>query len=290
MNSMTGFGRGEASNGALTVVVEAKSVNNRFRDLAVRVPREYNVLEARIHQVLRDAIHRGRVEVGVRRTSAEGPTRVVPDLALAEQYRRAIVEVAKKLQRDAGEVPLATILAQPGVLSATDVESDALSEWDLCAVALQAALADLAAMRMNEGEALGADLRRHLDDMLHLVAEITEASEGVAERIRARLAERLNRLVGERVEPSRLAVEAAILADKADISEELTRLRSHADQFAPLLTATEPVGRKLDFLLQEMNREVNTIGAKAAEHPVSARVVELKSVLERMREQAANVE
>lgn len=290
MNSMTGFGRGEASNGSVTVVVEIKTVNNRFRDLQVRVPREYNVLEPRVLNVLRDGVQRGRVEAMVRRSSTEGATRVVADLALVDQYRRAMLDIARRVQRDANEIPLAAILSQPGVLVAGEAEADALAEWDLCEVAIQSALNDLAQMRATEGVALALDLRKNLDILLRLCAEVAESAEGVAQRIQQRLEERLARLMHDRVDPGRLAQEVAILADKSDISEEIARLESHCEQFSQALVADDPVGRKLDFLLQEMNREINTIGSKAAEHPIAARVVEMKSVLERMREQAANVE
>jgi uncharacterized protein (TIGR00255 family) len=290
MNSMTGFGRGEASNGSVTVVVEIKTVNNRFRDLQVRVPREYNVLEPRVLNVLRDGVQRGRVEAMVRRSSTEGATRVVADLALVDQYRRAMLEIARRVQRDASEIPLSAILSQPGVLVAGEAEADALAEWDLCEVAIQAALDDLTQMRATEGVALANDLQKNLDLLLRLCAEVAESADGVADRIRQRLEERLARVMHDRVDPGRLAQEVAILADKSDISEEIARLKSHCEQFAQALVADDPVGRKLDFLLQEMNREINTIGSKAAEHPIAARVVEMKSVLERMREQAANVE
>lgn len=290
MNSMTGFGRGEASNGAVSVVAEIKTVNNRFRDVQVRVPREYYVLEPRVVQTLRDGVQRGRVEVVIRRSSMEGVTRIVPETGLAEQYQRAAIEVAKRLGRDPSEITLPWILSQPGVLVATEHEPDALREWDLCEVALQAALEDLSRMRETEGSALCLDLRRHLHELMRLRSEVETVSEGVAERLRQRLSDRVLRLVGDRIDPYRLAQEAALLAEKADVSEELARLGSHCDQFEQALDAGEPVGRKLDFLLQEMNREINTIGSKAAEHPISARVVEMKSVLERMREQAANVE
>ena len=289
MKSMTGFGRAEASNGNLTLVVEMKSVNNRFRDVQVRLPREYNVLEPRAQNLLRESVHRGRVDVMVRRSSSEGASRIVPDLALVEQYRKAVAEVANRLQVDA-IAPLDFILAQPGVLMTADADPDALAEWDLLETALLAAAEDLDRMRSTEGEALRIDLERHLTEALRLHAEIASHAEGIAERLRARLEERLLRLLADRLDPNRLTQEAAVLADKADIAEELSRFNSHCDQFAEALNAAEPVGRRLDFLLQEMNREVNTIGSKAAEHAVSTRVVDLKTTLERLREQAQNVE
>ncbi len=290
MHSMTGFGRGESTNGNVTVVVELRTVNNRFRDVQVRAPREYSVLEPRVLALLRDGVQRGRLDATVRRTSLEGATRIVVDHALVDQYRLAFADLARRVQRDAAEVPLASYLAQPGVLVAQEAEADPLSEWDVLEPALHAALGDLTAMRAAEGRALAADLRRHLDDLLRLRAEVESVSEGLAERIRQRLEERVVRMIGDRVDPARVAMEAAVLADKADVSEELARLESHASQFGDALVAPDAVGRKLDFLLQEMNREVNTLGSKAAEHPISSRVVDMKSVLERMREQAANVE
>ena len=290
MNSMTGFGRGEATAGGTSVVVEIKSVNNRFRDVQIRVPREYNPFESRINNLVKDAVQRGRLEVAVRRSCMEGATRVVADHRMIEQYRFAIADAAKRLQRDPAEVPLAFILGQPGVLIATDNDADALAEWELVEGSVAGALADLATMRATEGRALAKDLDKHLAEMRRLCAEIDVAMRGVAERLQARLIERVSRLVGDRLDPSRLAQEAAVLADKSDVSEELARLGSHADQFGDALILDEPVGRKLDFVLQEMHREVNTLGSKTTEQAVSTRVVDLKSVLERMREQVANVE
>ena len=290
MNSMTGYGRGEASNGDVTVVVELKSVNNRFRDLNVRMPRGYLVLESRVQQTLRDSFQRGRVDVFVRRSAVEGGPSVQADPVLAERYYRAMAQVAKRLARQDDDIPLASVLAQPGVLTAAEAETDALAEWNIVETALQAALADFLQMRGTEGTALKADLRSHLDDLQRLWAEVEACTDGITERLHARLEERLSRMLADKVDPSRLAQEAAVLADKADVSEELARLRSHFKQFSDALEASEPVGRKLEFLVQELNREINTIGSKAAEHPISARVVEMKSVLERIREQAANVE
>lgn len=290
MRSMTGFGRGEATNGHVTVVVELKSVNNRFKDVQLRVPREYNVFEPRLAGLLRDGISRGRLDAFVRRTGVEGGMRVVVDLGLVDQYRRAIADVARRLQRDTGDIDVAQILGQPGVLTTIEADPDVTGEWDLVVTAAEGALADLNTMRDTEGRAMEADLRRHLDELRRLREEVSLAADGVAERLRKKLTDRLQRLIGDRVDPSRLVQEAAILADKADVAEELARLGSHADQFAEAFVASDAVGRKLDFLLQEMNREINTLGSKSAEHPISARVVELKTVLERMREQAANVE
>lgn len=290
MNSMTGYGRGEATNGDISVVVEIKTVNNRFRDVNLRVPREYLVLEPRVNKSLKDAIQRGRVDVYVSRTAVESGQTVHADPVLAEHYLRAATAVAQRLQRLDEGLPLSWLLAQPGVLTTTERERDALSEWDVVSTALDAALAELAEMRAAEGAALAVELRGLVDQLLAGRAAIVAASADLTDRLHQRLNERVRKLLGDRVDPYRLAQEAALLADKADITEEVARLSSHCDQLLAALHADEPVGRRLEFLVQELHREVNTIGSKAAEHAVANQVVEMKSVIERLREQAANVE
>ncbi|MFM2246318.1 MAG: hypothetical protein RL071_2392 [Pseudomonadota bacterium] len=290
MNSMTGYGRGEATNGDISVVVEIKTVNNRFRDVNLRVPREYLVLEPRVNKTLKDAIQRGRVDVYISRTAVESGQTVRPDPILAEHYLRAATAVAQRLQRLDEPLPLTWLLAQPGVLTTTERERDALSEWDVVSTALDAALSELAEMRAAEGGALAIELRGLVDQLLLGRAAILAASADLTDRLHQRLSERVRKLLGDRIDPYRLAQEAALLADKADITEEVARLSSHCDQLLASLDAVEPIGRRLEFLVQELHREVNTIGSKAAEHAVATQVVEMKSVIERLREQAANVE
>ena len=290
MNSMTGYGRGEATNGGVTVVVELKSVNNRFRDINVRMPREYMVLEPRVVGAVKAQVSRGRVDVYIRRSATESNQTVHADPVLAERYLVAVRAVAQRLQLPADNVQLDAILNQPGVLSLREVEADALTEWEVVETALQAAVEQLIEMRGVEGKALRADLLTHLSALERKHIEVSKQTRGLVERLHTRLEERLQRLLSDRFDPGRIAQEAAVLADKADVSEELARLVSHFSQFRSALDATEPVGRRLEFLVQEMNREVNTLGSKSAEHPVSAAVVDMKSVLERVREQAANVE
>ena len=290
MLSMTGYGRGEATNGDVSLVIEVKTVNNRFRDVNVRLPREYMVLEQRIVAAVKQAVRRGRVDVFVRRSATESNQLVHADPVLAERYLRAVKSVAQRLQLPAEKIDLQSILEQPGVLSLREAEADALSEWEVVETALQAALDELVLMRRNEGEALRADLHGHLAQLQTHHTAVSSQIDGLTKRIHSRLEQRLQRLLGDRLDPARLTHEAAVLADKADVSEELARLVSHFSQFRLALGSEDAVGRRLEFLVQEMNREVNTLGAKAAEHPVSAAVVDMKSVLERVREQAANVE
>ena len=283
---MTGYGRGEARNGGVSIVVGLRSVNNRFRDVQLRTPREYLALESRLASRVKGAISRGRIDVFVHRTAAGAPSQVVVDAGLVEQLRVAIVPVA------GGEpVPLGFLLEQPGVLRVEEAVVEADAEWPLLAEAVDAAVEGLRAMRRAEGQALHDDLSAHLQELSGLVAEVETVAEGVALRVRDRLLARLKALEVEH-DPQRVAQEVALLADKADVQEELARLQSHVGQAEQALASPEreAVGRQLEFLVQEMNREVNTIGAKAVDHPVSQRVVAMKTVLERMREQAANVE
>ncbi|MDG1483270.1 MAG: YicC family protein [Myxococcota bacterium] len=290
MNSMTGYGRGEASNGDVSVVIEMRSVNNRFRDIQIRLPRAYMVLESRIQKIMKPRINRGRVEIFVKRSAVESGQTISADPILAERYHAAMSAVAKRLTRDPDRIPLETLLKQPGVLTLSESEPDALVEWTLVSTALESACDELLSMRATEGAELFNDLKQHLDQIRSLRREVEEHCEGINTRLHARLTARITRLIGDRIEPSRLAAEAAVLADKADVSEELARILSHCSQFSQVMTEDNPIGRKMDFLTQELNREINTIGSKSAEHPISHRVVEMKSVLERIREQAANVE
>jgi uncharacterized protein (TIGR00255 family) len=290
MNSMTGYGRGEATNGDVSVIVEMRSVNNRFRDIQIRLPRAYMVLESGIQKFLKPRISRGRVEVFVRRTAVESGQTISADPVLAERYHTAMATVAKRLTRATDHIPLDIILNQPGVLTLSESEPDALVEWTLVSTALESACDELQSMRAAEGEELQRDLQQHLDEIQRLRAEVAAHCEGINARLLERLTARITRLIGDRIEPSRLAAEAAILAEKADISEELARILSHCIQFQQVMADEEPIGRKMDFLTQELNREINTIGSKSAEHPIAHLVVEMKSVLEKMREQAANVE
>ena len=291
IRSMTGYGRGEAASSDFTVVIELRSVNNRFRDIQLRCPREYMALEPRINGLLRQPFSRGRIDAFIRRTFTGSQLRVTADRILALEYARAI----EILAADMGDgvdcrVPLHFLLERDGVLHVSEEEVDVMSEWDIVETALKSAMDDLQAMRVTEGQALYRELSSQLAEMKRALAEVEAVAVGVNERLRAKLEGRLQRMLGDRFDAQRVVQEAAVLADKADVQEELARLRSHCDQFGEALEADEPVGRRLDFLVQEMNREVNTIGSKAAEHPISHRVVDMKSILERIREQSANVE
>ena len=289
MNSMTGFGRGQASGSGVTVTVEMKSVNNRFRDLQLRCPREYMAFEPRVSALLKPRFGRGRIDVFIRRTSTSGGIGVSIDEGMATTYVKALMDLGGKLNL-ANDLSVSSIAAMPGVLSTVEQQPDVSAEGAVLETAVEAAADHLAEMREREGEATRESLTKLFDELADHRQRVVLEADGVASRLRLKLMDRLNKLVADRVDADRLAQEAAILADKADISEELDRLDSHIKQARAAMKRNEPVGRRLDFLAQELNREINTIGSKAAEHAVSALVVDMKSTLERVREQVANVE
>ena len=287
---MTGYGRGHAADGDLAVTVEVRSVNNRFKDVQTRLPREHAALEPGITGAVKKRFARGRFDIYVRRAASSGGASVRVDVAAASRLRAELSALAGELGEEAPALDLLALAALPGVLVPFEPTVDADGEWPLVELALGAALEQLEAMRRKEGAALHDDLVGHVDVLAGVVAKIGLEARSLPDRVKERLDERLSRLAGDRVDPWRLAQEVAVLADKADISEELARLKSHVAQFRKAVASDEAVGRRLDFLIQEMNREVNTIGSKAADSAVSALVVDCKSVIERMREQVANVE
>ena len=289
MNSMTGFGRGQATGSDVTVTVEMKSVNNRFRDLQLRCPREYMAFEPRVAALLKPRFGRGRIDVFIRRTSTSGSVGVMVDEGMARTYLKSLMDLGEKLNV-ANDLTLSGLAGLPGVLATVEQPPDVSAEWVVLETALDAAADHLAEMRAREGEAMKEALTALLDELDDYCQKVALEADGVAARLRLKLMDRLNKLVSDRVDPDRLAQEAAVLADKADISEELARLESHIKQARAAMKRKEPIGRRLDFLAQELNREINTIGSKASEHSVSALVVDMKSTLERVREQVANVE
>ena len=290
MNSMTGFGRAEARGGGVAVTVELKSVNNRFRDINMRCPRELAALEPRIAALVKSRFARGRIEVYVRRVASAGNTKIQMNEGLAEEVVQALRGWAQKVDGVDDSLSVEFLANIPGILVAGERDADPTSEWSIVEIAVEGAIDHMLSMRREEGGALQRDLTGYLQEIRGLLAQVVEHSDGIANRLELRLMERLNRLIGDRVDENRLAQEAAIQADKADIAEELARLGSHFDQFGIALEQSGPVGRRLDFLTQEMNREINTIGSKAVDAAVSSLVVEMKSILERMREQVSNVE
>ncbi len=293
IRSMTGYGHGSAEAPGFRARAEVRCVNNRFADLRLRLPAELLPREAELRARVLARVRRGRIEMDVR---IEGDRASSP-LVLNRPLARAVLEAARALREELGakgEAAVSDLLQVPGMLLASPGESG-LGEKEIGAVerAVDAALLALDAERRREGEVLRADLVARARTMEALVAEIAERAAGVPAAARRKLTERLRVLTeGAALDPGRLEQEAAFLADRADVTEELVRLRGHLAQTAALLEAGdgEPVGKRLDFLLQEVHREANTIHAKSADVEVSRLVLALKAEAEKVREQVQNVE
>jgi uncharacterized protein (TIGR00255 family) len=290
MNSMTGYGRGTCEVAGRRLVVELRSVNHRFLELKLRLPWSDAALEAHVTAAIRARLARGAVTVNVRDEGGGGGQAVHADPGLARQYHHALMEVRAAVGITE-PVSLALVAAQPGVITVGESVSDPEALWRAMAPGLEVALDALVAARTREGEALRADLRARLTALDTLQHDLGAMTAEAPEHYRKKLRDRLERALkpGE-VDAQRLAQEIAILADKADVTEELTRLSAHLTECKRLVAEAGANGRRLDFLTQELNREVNTIGAKSQSAHVAARVVDAKAEVERVREQIQNVE
>jgi uncharacterized protein (TIGR00255 family) len=293
MKSMTGYGWGEASRDGWKITVEMSSVNRKQSEIAVNLPRELEVLEAQIRDEVNRCIARGRVTVRVslHASDAVSAGRVRINTALATAYARRLRELARRLKL-ADTVSLDLLVRAPGVLAPEEEMEDAEKFWPSVEIALRQALAMMVKMREKEGAHLQKDLTRRIEIMRRSAARVTRQAPRVQEHYRCQLLDRVKKagLPAEAVEADRLLKEVVLFADRSDITEELTRLQSHFQQFDDYARSPESVGRTLDFLAQEMNREINTIGSKANDSLISREVVLLKAELEKFREQSMNVE
>jgi uncharacterized protein (TIGR00255 family) len=285
---MTGFGRGVAEHGGVRATVDLRSVNHRFVDLKLRA-QVAPVLEDAIGARIRGALERGAVTVSIHldRDGAGGVQRV--DFAAARTVHAELTALAGDLGIAGPDLKL--VLAQPGVMVASAADPDA--EPDVAIVAaLDVAIRQLVEMRAVEGGALATELGQRLGELAQLRAKMQALAGAVPAQVQRRLHERLQRLLGDDAppDPARVAQELALLADRADITEELVRLGSHLEQAAALIAGTGASGRRLDFLVQEIGRELNTIGSKSQHTEITGAIVEAKAVLEKVREQVQNVE
>ncbi len=290
---MTGYGRGEGAQDGLKITVEVSSVNRKQTEIALYLPRELEPLEPQVRDELNRRISRGRLTVRVAMHTAESkPTaRVRLNTAIAGEYARELRRLAKELGLN-GALPLDVVARAPGVMQTEEILPDASVYWSALGKALRQAVAGLITMRQREGAHLSDDLALRMSALRKATAQIRKRAPLVAKRYRQQLHARLQSAGLERaeIEQQRVLQEIVLFADRADISEELTRLESHFQQFEHCLKAAEPVGRTLDFLAQEMHREVNTIGSKANDSLISRQVVIMKAELEKFREQVQNVE
>ena len=290
---MTGFGRTESSLATYLITIEARSVNHRHLDVALRLPKVLSPLEAETRKLVASRLERGRIDVAIQLQPAAGRAeqRLTLDATLAREY----VSRARALGAEiglGGDVELTWVLERPGVVRIEEVEPPEPSTlWPGVADALSRTLDDLVAQRATEGAALAGALRGLIGDLEGEVRMIASRAPAAAARREMRVRERMRALVGDlAIDESRILTEAAAWAERTDVTEELARLRSHLEQFRSMLDKGGPVGRPLDFLIQELLREVNTVGSKADDLDVSQAVLAAKGVIEKMREQVQNLE
>lgn len=289
--SMTGYGRAEARGARLALVVEARSLNHRFLEIGIKVPRGLAAHEPDLRRLVQGRLARGRVDVTVTARRVAGSSAVVrTDVALGAEYVAGARALAEKLGL-AGNLSVSDLVRLPGVLSVEEGEPEEAETGPLLKDATEQALDELVRMRQAEGAALAADLAAHLGTLEAWAEGLGRLLPAALERIQERVRGRVRELLGDPpVDLARVVQEAAVWAAKSDVAEELTRLGSHCRQFRALLSTGGPVGRQLDFLAQEMHREVNTIASKVEDGELVARVLDGRTVVERIREQAQNVE
>lgn len=290
MQSMTGCGSGRAEGNGWEVAVELKTVNHRFLDISMRLPRNLMFLEQSTREKVNSRIKRGHVDIFLNvRNTEEGSREVQTDLHLAAAYAEAARQIGKATGNKEDLNPHA-LMTMEGVITLAEREMDQENITRLCGKALEEALNQLNAMRAKEGKHLREDLQLHLKATEELRKMILLRAPQVVLEYRTKLESRLSQMGVSGVDPQRLAQEVALIADRCAIDEELSRLESHLGQMNQYLDSEGEIGKKMDFLIQEMNREANTIGSKASDALIAQRVVDLKSEIEKMREQIQNVE
>ena len=298
LKSMTGFGRGQYEDENFSVTVEMKTVNHRYNEVAIRLPRFLNPLEDKIRKTILKTVNRGRIDVFINAdyTSSENCTLKV-DKNLAAAYHRALQEVGsaiglEELTLNSAQEVMYLSRCQD-VINVKEGFFDVETVWPKVEQAVAEALKNLVVMRETEGGNIYGDFIYRADLIAEKLTQIEARSPMVVEEYQAKLTDRLNNLLADHnitVEPERLLQEVAIFADRASITEEIVRLKSHIKQFKNIINSDQPVGRKLDFLIQEFNREANTIASKANDYTLAQIVVEIKAEIEKIREQIQNIE
>jgi len=291
LKSMTGFGRAEGETSLGRVIVEVRSVNHRYCDINIKLPKRLGPFENRIKELIRSRVSRGRIDVSLRLDSlGEEKVQLSVDFDLAQQYYRVLHELKEKLQLK-DEVTLSLLAGAKDLISAKEESPDIEPYWQEVLPILSQSAQSMDDMKRLEGESLGKDLQLRLGLIAKQLQMIKEQFPSRLKATLTRLHERLRSfLEGTEIDPSRFQQEVAFLTERADITEEIVRAESHLAQFGTLLDGNEPAGRKMDFLLQEIHREMNTVSAKANDAEISQRVVEIKAELEKIREQVQNIE
>lgn len=292
IHSMTGFGRGVSSSDGIAITAETKSVNSRYLDISFRIPKEIQDKELALKELIQEKINRGNININIRINKADtGQPEVAVNPQLAKGYKAMLEKLRDSAQIDA-PITLADLTRFEEIFVSREQDEEILNTmWELSKKATNQALENMLAMRAKEGEQLHKDLMQRANDIESKMMQVKALSEGRAEEARDQLLERIRKLVDDdTLDNDRLEMEVAILVDKMDITEEIVRLEAHIKFFKEALQSDETVGRRLKFLSQEMNREINTIGSKANNPHVSQHVVHAKESLEQIREQVENVE
>lgn len=292
IRSMTGYGKGEYNDGVKNIIAEIKTINNRYSDINVKTPRHLRFYEDNIRKLVKNSISRGRIDVYLNiEYISESDTVIAPDLTLAKQYKSAIDEIKDALGiKD--EVKLDTIIKFQDVLVSRDNSDDETELGHSVEMALKNAIEKLLSMRESEGQQLKNDVLCGVEKIKALAKEIKAYSSTLVNEYKEKLESRITELLGSKYEldENRLYNEIVFYSDKSDINEELIRLDSHILQIEGTLNEGGAVGRKLDFIIQEANREINTIGSKIGNLDITKNVIEVKNILEKIREQIQNIE
>ncbi len=291
MKSMTGYGRGESAGGGKKFIAEIKSLNHRFLDIRCRTPRTHNFLELKIQQLIQVHFRRGRFDVEIRLESDPALSEIrKPDLKRARALVSAWSGIQKALNLP-GEIDLDFLASRPEIWEPETAPTELESDWELIQQALLVAFTELQQMREKEGQTTAREFERRLERIEEITGEISLSAGELVNRIRERITENIRKVLGPTPAPNpeRLEQEIVFWAERSDISEELSRLQSHLQSFREIMKGNE-VGKKLEFLVQEMGREINTTGSKSTLIEISNRVIEIKLELEKIREQVQNIE
>ncbi len=291
IRSMTGFGRAQASVEGYNITVEIRSVNHRYFEFYAKLPRTYSFLEEKVKALLQTGISRGKVECSVQlEATADDSVVVAVNEPLAKGYVDAVKEISEKFSLD-NDLTALSVARFSDVLSISKAPVDEDELWAKVSPVVEDALKGFISMRETEGKKLSGDVLSRADTILNNVSYIEERSPETVKLYSEKLLERMKNVLGDtQVDEARILTEAAIYADKIAVAEETVRLRSHIDQLHEMLNSNEAVGRKLDFLVQEINREANTIGSKAQDVDIARRVIDIKAEIEKIREQIQNIE
>ncbi len=290
IKSMTGYGKANLEKNERRYQVEIKTVNHRYLDISVKMPRQLSYLEEPIKKAIGNKVKRGKVDVFVtfENNSLEGQE-IKINTELASAYIKELKKLAES-ENILADIQVNDIARYPDVLNIKNNQDDEIIKQELLEVS-QIAIDNLIEMRQVEGTKMAEDIKQRLEYIQEKVKEISKLSTGLIEEYVVKLEERLKQILkGQEIDQARLAQEVVIYADKCSVEEEVTRLNSHISQFHNLINSNEPIGKKLDFIIQEMNRETNTIGSKANNLEITDRVIDLKTQIENIREQIQNIE